>query len=482
MLREIMLLLLVAALLLAAEGMLSHRAAAPQMQVGMTGGDLEGGMDPARNADVRALKKLFYSDETTGAENGSSDADAALGLLRNIPVARFKMPVLMPGQQAAFNIFQPQLVHLFESLMATEKPWIYLHTHLPGGAENLGNPLYALPGLGMCEEGDDCDAPGPQALLHGTLMQVVVADRQEDARIALVSQGLGKAFVVRGTQALPYSRADVQMLFDMESLRAAARLNLGRFARNNDSVNQTAASSTSLRRLTLASAVQEEKDWRDYECKPIELDRPGRLQAFVTFNENAFDECKQRSDVPAQLAGDHSAFTECGPLWAALSDVMDSTVGLPNEFLTAGQAESGMIADKNEDAGTLASAEAYLWVQLDALLRAISRKQGAPVQAPVHLLGLLPTPPPTGSWPDEFVLSKAADKIFASDARDVGYVQCSKAYSARRRAQRLSFLVWPFLTDEQEELQAALQATSTVSRLRMAALHMKETREKYLGM
>ena len=65
MLREIMLLLLVAALLLAAEGMLSHRAAAPQMQVGMTGGDLEGGMDPARNADVRALKKLFYSDETT---------------------------------------------------------------------------------------------------------------------------------------------------------------------------------------------------------------------------------------------------------------------------------------------------------------------------------------------------------------------------------------------------------------------------------
>ena len=34
--------------------------ASPRMQVGMTGGDLEGGRDGARNAEVEKLKQLFY--------------------------------------------------------------------------------------------------------------------------------------------------------------------------------------------------------------------------------------------------------------------------------------------------------------------------------------------------------------------------------------------------------------------------------------
>ena len=61
-------------------------------------------------------------------------ATAAVGLLRNIPVARFQM-VLLPHQNGYFNIFQPQLVHMFETLMATPKPWLYVHALLPGGAD-----------------------------------------------------------------------------------------------------------------------------------------------------------------------------------------------------------------------------------------------------------------------------------------------------------------------------------------------------------
>ena len=73
-----------------------------------------------------------------------------------MPIARFRT-VLLPHQQAAFNIFQPQLVHMFETLLSTPQPWLYVHALLPGGAENLGNPEYALPGLG------DGGAAGPQA-------------------------------------------------------------------------------------------------------------------------------------------------------------------------------------------------------------------------------------------------------------------------------------------------------------------------------
>ena len=49
-----------------------HRSALPRMQVGWTGGDLEGGRDDARNADVRALKKLFYNAEAPGSGAGNA--------------------------------------------------------------------------------------------------------------------------------------------------------------------------------------------------------------------------------------------------------------------------------------------------------------------------------------------------------------------------------------------------------------------------
>ena len=119
--------------------------AIPCMQVGMTGGDLEGGRDGARNAEVEKLKQLFYKDDVyeggkggTTAAAGATATEAAatrdladLGLLRDVPIARFRF-VLMPHQQAAFNIFQPQLVHMFETLLATPPPWLYVHALLPG--------------------------------------------------------------------------------------------------------------------------------------------------------------------------------------------------------------------------------------------------------------------------------------------------------------------------------------------------------------
>ena len=176
------------------------RAAIPAvMQVGMSGGDLEGGNDEERNAKVAQLKSLFYQENLPGGFTRAEAARSAedLGLLRDIPIARF-MQVVLPHRQTAFNIFQPQLVHLFETLLSTPQPWVYMHTVLPGGAANLGNlEDFALPGLGdggamgsRCQwKLDAGSAPGDTtATLQGTLMQVVAYQRQPDARLAIIVQ------------------------------------------------------------------------------------------------------------------------------------------------------------------------------------------------------------------------------------------------------------------------------------------------------
>ena len=224
------------------------------MQVGMSGGDLEDGRDAARNAQVQALKKLLYQPsapksaeaavENVGRRAGDEEGAAAAGLLRNVPLARFQM-VLLPHQQAAFNIFQPQLLHCFETLLATAPPWRYVHVLLPGGADNLANPAYALPRLadgsgvedgavqggGAKGDGGGGGAPGPLATLSGTLMEIVWWSRLPDATLSLVCQGLCRAVVLCGTQDVPYARADVLLLPDAEQIAAAARSLPGKQAR-----------------------------------------------------------------------------------------------------------------------------------------------------------------------------------------------------------------------------------------------------------
>ena len=78
--------------------------------------------DPCAKAIAHAVK----------AAKAATAAERDLGLVRDIPVARFR-DVLLPHQQAAFNIFQPQLVHMFETLLAT--PLVYAKM---GGLQRIG--------------------------------------------------------------------------------------------------------------------------------------------------------------------------------------------------------------------------------------------------------------------------------------------------------------------------------------------------------
>ena len=59
---------------------------------------------------------------------------------------------------------------------------------------------------------------------------------------------------------------------------------------------------------------------------------------------------------------------------------------------------------------------------------------------------------------------------------------CStELYSARRRAQRLSFTIWCMIRAENHDLQKVLETQSTSDRLRLAVLRLREMREQARG-
>ena len=58
------------------------------------------------------------------------------------------------------------------------------------------------------------------------------------------------------------------------------------------------------------------------------------------------------------------------------------------------------------------------------------------------------------------------------------YNPYSELWPARRRAQRLSFAVWPAIREQNGDLQRVLEAASTSDRLRMAVLRLRALREQ----
>ena len=95
----------------------------PRMQA-THGGDLEGGQDEARNAEILALKKAFYAEEQDAPSDGwrqqvTQDA-LCLGLHLDLPLARWNT-VLLPHQQTVLNVFQPECA-IVQSNHSSQRP------------------------------------------------------------------------------------------------------------------------------------------------------------------------------------------------------------------------------------------------------------------------------------------------------------------------------------------------------------------------
>ena len=192
---------------------------------------------------------------------------------------------------------------------------------------------------------------------------------------------------------------------------------------------------------------------------------------------------------------------ESDGLWAEGSIVHEALTSALDS-VEEGESESD---DKEEDG--LVVLEYQLWVELDDVLSALqvlnNREKAVPL--PPQMLALLPEPP-EGGWPESFKLS-VLRAVVASAAKakkeeeeekeegseedgteDLSYVPMDAAYPVRRRAERLSWLIWAIIGDQKvgvnayggSPYQPLIEAEGTAERLRLALLKIREIR-KVLG-
>ena len=187
-----------------------------------------------------------------------------------------------------------------------------------------------------------------------------------------------------------------------------------------------------------------------------------------------------------------------------LKGVMESSERLATQLElagTRGQAEDVVAADEASASARLCVLEVELWVELDAFVRmwreaaSLRGRRLTTVAVPPAILSLLP-PAPSDGWPDGFALETAAieqrsraasqqsmllfNPNFAEEEPEPYYPACESGdvYPVRRRAQRLSFAIWPTISRDDRELQMALEATSTAERLRLAVVRLRELQDE----
>ena len=156
----------------------------------------------ASDDDRASLERLFAADEP------DRPAPRLRGdIIEDLPLWRVQWPML-PGLNEVLNVHVPHYTHMFSQLQeaaTADAPARFGHLLLPGGSASLSDPKYAL-------------EAGTEAPMIGVLMQVLDVQKSSDGRLQVVAAGLCRFEVLRGTQTLPYSRADVRLLPDQDEV------------------------------------------------------------------------------------------------------------------------------------------------------------------------------------------------------------------------------------------------------------------------
>ena len=447
------------------------------------GGDLSGGGDSERNKQVAALRDLFNAPDADTAleeediETPNNEGARKQGLLLDLPLVRYSWCQL-PGHQIAMSVWQPQYTLLFNRLLAEPGPHYYLHVLLPGGAESLGEPGYEL-------------EPGSKSSLMGTLCRVAIAQRNADSTLTLVVQGMGRGVVLRASQLLPYSRGDVQLLPDCEVLLASALAVERQTSKLAEPLTRAA------KRLMVAAAASAELEaYLPYEAAKISVDAGGNLAPLNQLNASA-----ALATLTAAPSAGEAALLELPTSPPASADELyqgSVAITLLDDAVEAAE-ECTSPLEADEQAGELAALEGLeiqTWVELDAMLRSMRKVAQQDVPIPSQILGLLP-PAPDAGWPEGFELELVAARLTLDyklkneayvelgrdgDVRELSYVPVDPAYPARKRAERLSWVIWAIVGNQKvgvnafggSPYQAVIEAEGTAARLRLVLLRLRE--------
>ena len=140
-------------------------------------------------------------------------------VLRDLPLWRVQW-VALPGHVQCLNVHVPHYCDMFERLVASagglgadradrvvfgpDGP-LYGHLLLPGGSANLGLDSSKL-------------TEGSAAPTVGALMRLREVKRSADGRLFIRAEAIGRFRVLRASQELPYTRADVTVFPDAEEV------------------------------------------------------------------------------------------------------------------------------------------------------------------------------------------------------------------------------------------------------------------------
>ena len=383
----------------------------------------------ARMALVKQIQKSFYADSSGVREETTTGSFDDVGLWR-------VQWTELPGYQNVLNVHVAHYTHMFQSVVNGPRPWYFGHLYLPGGSENLENEEYRL-----CGE----DSKQTQ---WGTLMKV--SDYQqldEDGRLLLIVQAVGKYRVTSATRHTPYSIAKVHVVPDRELICQYYKMALekiedglgARFGGEFDTDDR--AQEKIAWEAARVICTNEGMHWEAFEYRDVKVDDTinGGVDASPLANYNAeriptspFDADKVLDDYVAEFSSE----VENGDL------CIDNLTSPP---------ESIDLNDPEKVTAKILDLEKEVWKDLDFLIQLLmALSPGTNVPVPTQLLGLLPT---DEAFPEGFKLNGIFDRLkkekalvgTASMSPFVPVCEAAPDYPPLRRAQRLSFAVWVLL-------------------------------------
>jgi Lon protease-like protein len=168
-----------------------------------------------RMATVRYLQNAFYANPSKDGDDDYAFVEPNAqngGLLHNLPLWRVDW-VELPGRTNVLNVFEPIYTNMFEQLLRSNTPsqcYFFGHVHLVGGSKNIKH----------VPQGDwqsyDHHEDAADAAVLGTLMRITDYQRLPNGRLLLLVQAMERFVVMKVRQNLPYGRADVQLLPDVD--------------------------------------------------------------------------------------------------------------------------------------------------------------------------------------------------------------------------------------------------------------------------
>jgi len=500
---------------------------------------------------VRSLQVAFYKSaapsssrsnaETSTATSSSSSIhyadrlmDWSSGRIWNLPL--WRVPWMeVPGRSNVWNVHEPMYTNLFETILHSEPPWLVGHLYSPTAAaaatgsqktKQKINRKKNDKGMANQEEDNNQDAwyklqtwkqraellakaknnnnnsfqatPSssvPSSVI-GTLLKIADYRRMEDGRLLLLVQSIERFIVTDIVQELPYAKAHVQLLPDIEEVEDSD----WKDTRHEHEIAPARA-------LAVAESLVR---WHRYEYEntmlplPLQSDLPAH-QVIGSALAKVLPYAPYSSVIHVETLAHESLETaQWGPTERRrqqqqkhqphdyVSSESNSSLSYNNMTSTESTLEhcleqQGILRGYNSSLPSLVhhslrelsldQLEIRLWLALNDFL-----KQTRTPVSPI-LLGLLPhlaaekeqNEPASASlfaWPADFVLEKIAQAIDEQTVLDHKYVRVSPFYPALRRQKRLSYSAAALLE------QALLAEGEMVTPFRLQLLEISSVHQR----